>query len=341
MSVHYPPAATSARPERRPPRVVYYMQTHRAPGQVARLVELIKESSPDSVVLISHDSARPPLDTRRLEALPGVHVFTEPGGYGDFSHLDRYFAAIDWLDARGIDYDWLENITGQDYPLRPIADIERDLAEADVDGYLLYAPVFPDRTPPDADQGAAPGFRLCAPPHAAMRYLYRNWWIGKPTAAKQRWLRPLVGLNLLQPWVRVNLAFSTVGLRRRNTVFRDDFICYGGWFFCTLSAACARYARDFARDNPDVVAFFRTVQAPEEVFLQTVLVNAAKFRFEPDAKRYIDLTGSRNNHSNTLGIADLDRALASGANWARKFDGAHDAEVLDALDRRVRNAAAR
>ena len=39
------------------------MQTHRAPGQVARLVELIKESSPDSVVLISHDSARPPLDT--------------------------------------------------------------------------------------------------------------------------------------------------------------------------------------------------------------------------------------------------------------------------------------
>jgi hypothetical protein len=121
-------------------------------------------------------------------------------------------------------------------------------------------------------------------------------------------------------------------------VFGGDFICYGGWFFCTLSAACARYARDFARDNPDVVAFFRTVQAPEEVFLQTVLVNAAKFRFEPDAKRYIDLTGSRNNHSNTLGIADLDKMLASGANWARKFDGAHDAEVLDALDRRVRTA---
>ena len=89
----------------------------------------------------------------------------------------------------------------------------------------------------------------------------------------------------------------------------------------------------------DVVAFFRTVQAPEEVFLQTVLVNSGKFRFEPDAKRYIDLRGSRNNHSNTLGLADLDRALASGANWGRKFDGAHDAEVLDALDRRVRAAA--
>jgi hypothetical protein len=339
MSEHNPSTVTSTGQEPRRPRWVYYLQTHRAPEQVTRLVELIKESSPDSVVLISHDSARPPLDTRRLESLPGVHVFYEPGGYGDFSHLDRYFAAIDWLDAQGIEYDWLENITGQDYPLRPIADIERDLADSGLDGYLLYAPVFPDRTPPGADQGAAPGFRLAAPPHAAMRYLYRNWWIGKPTPAKQRWLRPLVGLNLLQPWVRVNLAFSTVGLRRRNTIFGDDFICYGGWFFCTLSAACARYVRDFARDNPDVVAFFRTVQAPEEVFLQTVLVNSGKFRFEPDAKRYIDLRGSRNNHSNTLGLADLDRALASGANWGRKFDGAHDAEVLDALDRRVRVAA--
>jgi hypothetical protein len=335
MPVLNPPAAT-ARPERRPSRWVYYLQTHRAPEQVTRLVELIKESSPDSVVLISHDSARPPLDTRRLQALPGVHVFSESGGYGDFSHLDRYFAAIDWLDANGIEYDWLENITGQDYPLRPVADIERDLDDSDIDGYLLYAPVFPDRTPPGADQGAAPGFQLAAPPHAAMRYLYRNWWIGKPTPFKQRWLRPLMGLNLLQPWVRVNLAFSTVGLRRRTTVFSEDFICYGGWFFCTLSAACARYVRDFARDNPDVVAFFRTVQAPEEVFLQTVLVNSGKFRFEPDAKRYIDLRGSRNNHSKTLGLADLDRALASGANWGRKFDGAHDAEVLDALDRRVR-----
>ena len=329
MPAPSPTSATSARPERPSSRWVYYLQTHRAPAQVTRLVELIKAGSPDSVVLISHDSARPPLDTRRLQALPGVHVFSESGGYGDFSHLDRYCAAVDWL----------ENISGQDYPLRPIADIERDLADGDVDGYLLYAPVFPDQTPPDADQGAAPGFRLAAPQDAAMRYRYRHWWIGRPTVAKQRWLRPLGGLNLLQPWGRVSLAFSTVGLRRRDSVFSDDFVCYGGWFFCTLSATAARYVRDFARDHPDVVAFFRTVQAPEEVFIQTVLVNSGKFRFEPDAKRYIDMCGSRNKHSKTLGIADLDRALASGANWARKFDGAHDSEVLDVLDRRVRGAA--
>jgi hypothetical protein len=266
--------------------------------------------------------------------MPGVHVFTEAGGYGDFSHLDRYFAAVDWLDAHGVEYDWLENISGQDYPLRPIAEIERTLATTDVDGFLLYAPVFPDRAPPGADPGA--GKRLCAPWDAAMRYQYRHWWFGKPTPAKQRWLRPLMAVNLTQSRVRLSLAFSTIGLRRGNTIFTDDFVCYGGWFFCTLSAACVRYARDFARDNPDVLKFFRTVLAPEEVFLQTVLVNSGQFTFEPDSKRYIDMTASRNNHSKTLGVADLDAMLASGAHWARKFDPEYDEAVLDLLDQRIR-----
>jgi hypothetical protein len=313
-------------------RVVYYLQTHTRPAQVTRLVELIKAGSPDSVVLISHDASRPPLDVRALTAMPGVHVFTEQGGYGDFSHLDRYFAAIDWLDEQGIDYDWLENITGQDYPLLPIPELEAKFASTSTDGYLFYAPVFPGQTP-DADPGA--GKALCQPWDADMRYQFRHWWFGKPTAAKQRWLKPLMAIDFVQPWVRLSLAFSTIGLRRRSTIFSDDFICYGGWFFCTLSSTAARYVRDFARDNPEVTGYFRTVLAPEEVFLQTVLVNSGKFTFEPDAKRYIDLSASRNNHSKTLGTADLDAMLASGAHWARKFDPEHDAAVLAALDKRV------
>lgn len=316
-------------------RVCYYLQTHTLPGQVAHLVEVIKEGSPGSVVLITHDAAGPPLDSPRLEALPGVYVITGPGGYGDFSHLDRYFHAVDWLDSHGVEFDWLENLSGQDYPLRPIADIERSLLHSNVDGYLQYAPVFPDRTPLDADWGAGPQFRLCAPFDAAMRYQYRHWWLGLPTPAKQRWLRPVMALNLLQPWVRVSLGFSTIGVRRRSTMFTDDFICYGGSFFCTLSAPCVRYARKFARDNPDIVAFFRTLQGPDEVFLQTVLVNSGEFRFVPDGKRYIDFSRSRNNHCKTLGVADLDAMMASGANWARKFDPTHDAEVLDILGRHV------
>jgi hypothetical protein len=318
------------------PRVCYYMQTHTRPAQILRLVTLIKEGSPGSVVVIDHDASRVPLDASLFRSLSDVHVLNGPGGYGDFSHLDRYFAAVDWLDAQGIAFDWLQNMTGQDYPLRPIAEIERVLADSGVDGYLQYAPVHPERTPPGADWGAGPEFRLCKPFDTHMRFDYRHYRVGRPTRAKQQWLRPIMIINFLQPWVRVSLGFSTFGLRRKSTIFDDDFICYGGSFFCVLSAPCVRYAREFARDHPDVVAYFRTMPAPDEVFLQTVLVNSGKFRLVPDGKHYIDFSRSHNNHPKTLGVADLPAMFASGAHWARKFDPSFDPAVFEVLDQGVR-----
>ncbi len=311
------------------------MQTHTRPAQVAHLVELIKKGSPESVVIITHDERGPALDTMRLESMPGVYVLTGPGGYGDFSHVDRYFTAVDWLDEHGVEFDWLENLTGQDYPLRPISEIEEILSSTEADGFLQYAPVFPDRTPMDSDWGAGPEFRLCRPFDASMRYDFRHWWMGRPTPAKQRWLRPLMAIDWMQPWVRLSLGFSTIGVRRQKTLFNNDFICYGGSFFCTLSARCVRYLRTFAHENPDVVAFFRTTLAPDEVFFHTVLVNSGKFHLAPDSKRYIDFSKSRNNHCKFLGISDLDAMFASGAHWARKFDFEREAELLEILNRRV------
>jgi hypothetical protein len=242
--------------------VVYFLQTHGKPAQVARLVQVITEGSPDAIVLISHDVAGAALDGPGLRALGNVHVLLHHGGYGDFSHLDRYLAAVDWLDAKGVDYDWLENLSGQDYPLRAIPEIEDALAATDKDGFLLYSPVFPDRVPAEADQGAGPRYTLVRAIDATMRYDYRQWRLGRPTAAKHHWLRPFQAINYVQPWIRVSSAYASVGVRRRRTVFGPDFHCYGGSFFCTLRVECARYVRDYARANPDVVAYFRTVLAP-------------------------------------------------------------------------------
>jgi O-antigen/teichoic acid export membrane protein len=320
-------------------RVVYYLQTHSRPAQVTRLVETICDGSPHALVLISHDREGPPLETAKLAA-HNVHVLVEQGGYGDFSHLDRYLAAVDWLDDNGIDYDWLENLTGQDYPIRPIAEIEATLANTDADGFLLYSPVFPARmaaptSERSADQGN-PDYRLCSPFDASMRYDYRHWRFGLPTPAKQRLMRPLMVLNLVQPWIRVSTSFASVGIRQRTGPFGPDFPCYGGSFFCTLRARAARYVRDYAKAHPDVVAQFRTILAADETFIQSILVNAGMFTFVADAKRYIDWTGSKHNHPRTLGMEDLDAVGASDAHWARKLDLEGDARLFDILDQRIR-----
>jgi len=314
--------------------VVYFMETHTRPAQVERLVRTITAGNPDAVVLISHDVAGQALDVAGLQARGNVHVLLHQGNYGDFSHLERYFAAVDWLELNGIEYEWLENLSGQDYPLRPIAEIEDELGATRFDGFLQYGPVFPERVPPEADQGIA-GYRLAPAFDASMRYDYRHWHLGKATNLKHRLMYPLMAFNLVQPWVRVSNSYATVGVRRRHSVFGPDFHCYGGSFFCTLRAECVRYVRRYAAANPKAVGFFRTVMAPEEIFFHSVLVNAGGFKLSTDYKRYIDWSQVKDTHPKTLGIADAPALLASDAHWARKLDLDKDAEIFDILDQRV------
>jgi hypothetical protein len=326
-------------PTRTRANVAYYVQTHSRPAQVERLVEVITEGSPGAVVLVGHDVSGQPLNVPRLQAMGNVHVLPQQGGYGDFTHVDRYVEAADWLDANGVGYDWLENLSGQCYPLRPIAQIEDTLAALDTDGFLLYSPVFPERVPASAEQGAAAWYSLVRPFDARIRYDYRHWQFSKPSAANERLIRPLMAVNLLQPWVQVSNSYSTIGIRRRRTVFGPGFNCYGGSFFCTLSAECVRYVSDYTRANPDVVAYFRTVLAPEEVFFHSVLVNSGLFSFTVDSKRYIDWAGGRYNHPKTLGAEDAQAMLASDAHWARKLDLEEHPRLFDVIDQRVRPAA--
>jgi hypothetical protein len=89
----------------------------------------------------------------------------------------------------------------------------------------------------------------------------------------------------------LKLGYSTVAWSHRSTIFTDDFICYGGSFFCVVSAACVRYARDMRAILPakrrcdqllpiDVGAG-RSVPA-------TALVNSGKLGLIPAGKHYMD-----------------------------------------------------
>lgn len=303
-------------------KVCYHVQTHRLPAQIVRLVRVLREMDPDGPILVSHDAGGcpPPLD--ELAAVPGVHVSVDAGGYGDASHLDRYLKALRWLADHDVDFDWLENITGQCYPLRPLEAMHRMIDGSGFDGFLGHYPVFASEV-------------LTTARDARDRYLFRYRRVGRPSPAKQRWLRPLMAVNYVQPLLRFSTTFSTVGLRCARTPFGPGFRCYGGWFFGTLNRACVEYVHAFVRDNPEFMTYLRGTLAPEEIFLQTVLVNGGRFRLSPDSLRYIDMTASRHGHSRTLGAADVPAAVGSGAHWARKFDLEHDPAALDLLDGRL------
>jgi hypothetical protein len=269
---------------------------------------------------VSHDLTGAPIDEAELHALTNVKVQRHLGGYGDFNHVDRYIAAVDWLRADGIAVDWLVNLTGQDYPLRRLAECEAELVAAGADGFVEHWPALG----PESHWGAR---------KARSRYFFHHRKLASLTPRGARLLRPVQVVNRIQPWLRVHVSYGLVlGRRVRVTPFGPDLVLHGGSAYSSLSWPAVEYLRDFLDHRPDVREHFRHTLSPEEAIFQTILASAGKFTLDPDGRRYFDFTGSTFNHPRVLTMADLPRAFASGAHFGRKFDGDRHPEVLDAID---------
>jgi hypothetical protein len=264
--------------------VAYVVFSHQYPEQVVRLLRTLRAGSPGAR-LISHH--RGPL------AAPGVGVerIVPPTrvSWGGGSQLAMMLRCLQ--HALRDEFDWLVLLSGQDYPLRPPAAIERDLRFGGVDGFVEAAVVTPED-------------------EFARRYDYRY-----------RRVRPWVG-RALGPFCATRHMPGGMLAGRRATppipVRRGS-----DWLSLSRRAVEAVVGAD-----PRVVDHFRRTILPTEAFPQSVL-HASGLRLSGDTRRYTrwDVGAP---HPRLLGIEDLDAMLASGCDFARKFPpGARVLDELD------------
>lgn len=303
--------------------VCFNVQSHRDPKQIHHLVETLTLGSPHAVVLVDHDQRGEPLDVDALCRLGDVTVLHSPGGYADFSHVDRHLAAIRWVLAERPDVDWLVNITGQCYPVRPIDAIVRDLQASDADALLEVFPAF--------GSGHHWPERL-----ARSRYLFHHRRLANLSPAWKRRLRPVQLVNRLQPLARIHVAYGfTIGWRVR-TPFSATLRLHGGSAFMSLRRRALTYLIDHHDTRPALAEHFRRTLSPVEAYFHTILANASSLTVVNDSRRFFDFSESRMNHPRTLSLRDVEPALLSGADFGRKFDMSHDPDAIAALDRRIR-----
>jgi hypothetical protein len=226
------------------------------------------------------------------------------------------------LEEGGIGYDWMVNASGQDYPLLPLKEAERELASSRADGYCEHFPVL-------SPMSTWPAHR------ARTRYWYHYRQLLPLSERAIRRLRPLHALNWVQPAFRIYTSTGlSVGLRAR-TPFGKDFNCYGGSFFVSLKRQCIEYLMEFTRERPDVERHYQKTISPDESYMQTVLVNSRRFNLVNDCKRYFDFSASQFNHPRLLDASDVAPARASGAHFSRKWDLERDPDAFDEMDRHV------
>jgi hypothetical protein len=192
-------------------------------------------------------------------------------------------------------------LSGQDYPVRPLPEIEATLAAADADAFVEALPVGPLRL----RRGGIDEF--------ARRYHYRWARVRPRVGAVAARADPLVQVRRLPSG-----TYAGVPAPQRRVHHGSD------WF--TLR----RRAVEAVAAAPGERRFARTI-VPTEAFVQTVLANRPDLRLAPN-RRYAPFAAPDDPSPRVLSFADLARALASGGDFARKFE---DVAVLEEIDRRV------
>ena len=273
------------------PRVAYLVMSY--VGPVERLVATLRAGSPDAVIAVHHDPRVLPLGE-----VDAIRIEPRPIAWGHGSQLLAVLHGLRELRDRA---DWFVLLSGQDYPVRPLAEIEAGLRGADA--FIQIAPVAPLTW----RRGRADEF--------ARRYRMR--WRPASTHVTTLAARadPLAHVRTLPHG-------TYLGLRAAPPLppFHGS-----DWF--TLS----RRAVDAVLAAPrDVLDHFLHTIVPTEAFVHTVLADSG-LRVNPDNRRYVRFEPNSPN-PRVLTRDDLDAALASGADFARKFD---DPAVLDEIDRRL------
>ncbi|AFY54580.1 putative N-acetylglucosaminyltransferase [Rivularia sp. PCC 7116] len=309
-------------------KICYLIQTHQNVEQIYRLIHRIKQSNFDNKIIISHDFTNCNLDEVDLQKR-GVEVLKTQGGKrGDFFVIQSYLNGIEWLIDNRIEYDWLIYLSGQDYPIKPISEIEAFLSKTNYDGFMECFKVFSPESHWSMREGKS-------------RYLfkYKNInFLKKMPNWLNKLIEPIKIINHLQPFFRIKLAYEMLGIRRKS-LFNESFICYGGSSFTTLTKECVEYLYTFCRNNPEVVEYYTGVCNSDESFIQTILVNSKKFNLCNENKRYFDFSQTKNGRPKILTANDYHAIVQSDAHFARKFDICKDSKILDILDRETNSLA--
>lgn len=273
--------------------LVVIVLSHRHPGQVARLVDRIRTGA-DTVAVVHHDPSGEPLTLRPSSNLALVPD-ARPCRWGRLSIVEAQWRSLRWVATNIPEFSWALLVSGQDYPIRPITAIEKELAASPYDAYLRHFAVTSD---PAADTDPWQGV-------TRRRYLRK---------------RRLPGTHRSVP-----LPFA------RRHPYRDGVGLYVGdmWFNLSAPAVHGMLADPLA---DRLLRYLRYAPIPDETYICSMALNARPARsVANDSKRFIQW-GPDASHPDLITAAHVEELRASDAFFARKVDVSAHPEIPDLLD---------
>jgi hypothetical protein len=274
-------------------RVACLIITYTSARQIYRLVQKLDNGQFDFYI---HVDKKIDLETHReLFNMQNVYFVKERVDikWGSITSVNATINGLKQIDASGIKYDFINLMSGQDYPIKSATYIINFLKE-NIGKQFIHYKDFKD-------------------------------WPGAEKRMNQYFLTDLkiIGKFRLQ-W----LVNSFVKKRK----LPEDITIYGYSTFWTLSQDCAMYIVDYLENHISFRQFFTYTFGSDELVYQTIIMNSAyKNAVVNNNYRYTDWSQG-GYRPKFLKTEDFENIIASDCIFGRKFNIDIDENILDMID---------
>jgi len=276
-------------------KIAHLILVHKDPAQLARLLD--KLSHPNADVYVHIDKKTPVEEFIKVCKRPNVYIIKNrvKVHWGSYSIVQATLNGFKQILSAKKGYDYINLLSVSDYPIKSTAEIHDYFAK------------HPDRI--------------------WMEYLTEQseWWQKIKTRVTKYHLTDYNFKGSYMLSTLLNMFFP-------DRVAPDNLEFVGRSQWLTITEEAARYVIYYLQENPKVEKFFKLTWGADEVLIQTILYNShLRDKIVNNNLRYTDWSENKESPK-LLTMADAPKLRISPHLFARKFDMAIDAEILNFLD---------
>lgn len=304
-------------------KIAYIILAHKNPRQVVRLIRRL--NVPDKTTFYVHidkKSASNIYDNiaEEVKALGNVKMLKRyDSAWGSFGIVEATMEGLKQAVESDDPFDYLVNLSGQDYPIKSNERIRAKLSASENCSYIWYLTLPFEGSHPTKGEICQ---RLNRYEYWHLRY--HNWHVRLPSDFQK--YRRIFSVERSILWMLSNLFLP------KKRKFFKNFILYGGGQWWCLRKSHAEYIHNFLESNREYYSFYKNTHIPDESFFQTILLNSAhKNEIINDDLRLLYFEGA-DSHPKIYQTEDFAEIASSEQLFVRKFDITRDENILDLID---------
>jgi hypothetical protein len=271
-------------------KIAHLILAHNQPQQLEHLIKRLTYA--DDAVYIHLDKKTDNAPFLYLQNLKNTFFIKERASvkWGAYSLVEATLNGFNEIINSGIDYDFVNLLSGCDYPLQNPQQVHQFLGNSAFKAFMNFAPVYTEWQE--------------AIPRIEQYHLTNYTFPGSHTVQKL--------LNTIMPKRKMPKNLVPVGRSQ--------------WF--TADIECVKYMVNYIAQNYKFRQFVKFTWGADEFVFQTILYNSPyRVHMANNNLRYIDWSAGGASPK-TFTADDIEKLLKSDALYARKFDLGQHSDVL-------------